>query len=317
MKRVFISLLAVIGMILAAPLGSEAGGDVQITAAAGVSVWLDDDFKGETPADGSGLYLGNIAAGSHVMRAARNGYMPLTIALAVEDDRTIEVALKLTAPAMDEEDLVTRINGVIEKEAGTFLLRSLPLRATIFFDGQELGLTDKKLNHVEPGEHAIRFVHNGKELQGTFMINANDILAIKADFVKGEISLQTDQVETGMGPVEIMLHTAKGKKPAFFKHRMHQDMFACAECHHGKNDKEQQTSYVEGMKIQKCVVCHNSTMANKQLSHFKLAAHARCKGCHKTAAEKGKAGPVIKCSGCHTDNSNDDSPEDATAPEAE
>lgn len=287
------------GLIFLVPSISGAGGDVQITAAAGIGVWLDDDFKGKTPEDGSGLFLADVAAGSHSLRAARNGYVPLVMNLTVEDNRSVEVVLKLSSPEMQVDDMVTRINEVVEEESGTLLLRSLPLNANILFDGQSIGLADKKLKHVPPGKHSIRFVHKGKELKSDFMVNANEILIIKADFAKGKISRQADEVVTGMGPVQMVLHTAMAKKPAAFPHKKHQDMFECAECHHSKDDKNQQTPYVEGMKIQKCVACHNDSMANKKLNHFKLAAHARCKGCHKKAAQTGKAGPVIKCSGCH------------------
>jgi hypothetical protein len=61
-----------------------------------------------------------------------------------------------------------------------------------------------------------------------------------------------------------------------------------------------QIPYTEGMIIQHCVTCHNPKMKNKKLNSLMLAAHTRCKGCHKkVVAESGTAGPIAKCSGCH------------------
>ena len=99
------------------------------------------------------------------------------------------------------------------------------------------------------------------------------------------------------GPADMVLETAKKKKPAEFPHKKHQDLMPCSECHHGKDDAGKQTAYKEGMKIQKCASCHDKDMANAKLNNFMKAAHANCKDCHKKGY-KGKKGPT-KCSGCH------------------
>lgn len=99
------------------------------------------------------------------------------------------------------------------------------------------------------------------------------------------------------GPEEIVLKTAKARKPALFPHKKHQDMYECATCHHTKDAAGKQGPYVAGEE-KKCESCHNKDMANNKLNSFKSAAHARCKECHKKAQKEGKDAPT-KCTGCH------------------
>ena len=106
-----------------------------------------------------------------------------------------------------------------------------------------------------------------------------------------------------LGPEIIKLQTSRKRKPAIFPHRKHQEMWSCDNCHHGKDSDGDQIPYTAGMEIQHCVTCHNPTsMKNKKLNNLMLASHARCKGCHKqvVAETGGKAGPIAKCSGCHS-----------------
>ncbi len=98
------------------------------------------------------------------------------------------------------------------------------------------------------------------------------------------------------GPANMILKTARAKKPAHFSHKKHQDMFKCATCHHTKGPDGKQQAYTEGMKIQKCETCHDSMKG--KLKGLKGAAHTRCKGCHKKMKKEGKNAPT-KCSGCH------------------
>ena len=96
----------------------------------------------------------------------------------------------------------------------------------------------------------------------------------------------------------MVLKTAKARKPAFFPHKKHQDMYSCDTCHHTKDATGKQGPYVEGQE-KKCVTCHNKKdMPNKKLNGFKKIGHARCKECHKKMKKEGKKAPT-KCSGCH------------------
>ena len=97
-------------------------------------------------------------------------------------------------------------------------------------------------------------------------------------------------VEVSIGPEEVMLKTKEARKPAFFPHHVHQDMFSCNKCHHVNKGV---------MVIDDCDKCHNLDISNPDVNSFKKAAHKLCKDCHKAInKEEGREAPV-KCSGCH------------------
>ncbi len=120
-------------------------------------------------------------------------------------------------------------------------------------------------------------------------------LAILFSFLIVSMAVSADD----NGPETMVLKTTKdqAKKPKTvnFNHRDHQGRMKCGECHHTKGDDGKQKEYFDGMKIQKCDVCHfkGSGMPEKnpKLATFKDAAHENCKSCHKEAK---KQNPQLK-----------------------
>ncbi|MCK5227620.1 MAG: cytochrome c3 family protein [Desulfobulbaceae bacterium] len=96
------------------------------------------------------------------------------------------------------------------------------------------------------------------------------------------------------GPADMVLKTTKGKKPANFPHKLHQESFKCGDCHHGQTADGKKVDYIDGQEIGRCASCHNPDMANLKLNSYKNAGHANCKGCHKDMIK----GPT-KCNDCH------------------
>jgi hypothetical protein len=95
--------------------------------------------------------------------------------------------------------------------------------------------------------------------------------------------------------------TIKGKKPARFPHATHLNMgLKCGVCHHDSDHKPLSVDAIASLgdptKL-RCVSCHNSDHADKDLRKAKDVFHARCKTCHKAGYE-GKKGPT-KCNACH------------------
>ena len=106
------------------------------------------------------------------------------------------------------------------------------------------------------------------------------------------------------GPAEMTLKAEKGNKPVKFGHKAHQDLYACADCHHGQDADGKQAPLAEGAAIEKCAACHNAEKMPSddpkfKLNSFKGAAHDNCKGCHKAAAAEGNTAAPTKCAGCH------------------
>jgi hypothetical protein len=121
-------------------------------------------------------------------------------------------------------------------------------------------------------------------------------LAVAASMTFCFALVTADTASANAGDADMVLKTAAAKKPAAFPHKKHQDMYPCAECHHGA-DAGKQAPYVAGEE-KKCESCHNADFGNAKLNSFKAAAHENCKKCHEAAAKEGKNAPT-KCAGCH------------------
>jgi len=302
-KKIFLSVLcsiAFLGMLL--PQKIFAGAILQISTEPGVSVWLNKDFMGKTDAEQNGMVIKDLAPGEYVLKAFMPGYDPVETLVSAENGKTVEWRIQLVKPAVKVEDEVKRIESkmVRSEPMGTIFLKSIPLNAEIFLDGKSIGPADKKLTYVPAGEHAARFVLQKHELVKKFSLEPDEEIFLQADFMQGTIAVESIPLVGNLGPAVIKMETSRSRKPALFPHRRHQEKYDCADCHHGMDSAGNQIPYSEGMEIKHCVTCHNAKMKNKRLNGLMLAAHTRCKGCHKKVVEEsGKAGPIARCSGCH------------------
>lgn len=276
-------------------------GDLKISGPPGVKVWLNNEFKGETTLLYHGLYLENLSEGFYTIKAESPDNQILLDSFFLTSDRITELTLDFTPPeTMVMEDIVQRKKITAPGAGGVLILRSIPLSARIFLDGQEVGLADIIIRNVPATEHKVRFVFQGKELAFAFTLTTGEELTLKANFKKDRIIKQSNRDKIDFGPEKMLLSAAHSRKPARFPHKEHQKKIECAECHHTKDAQGHQLPYFDGMMIQRCATCHNKdNMPNSKLSSFKLVAHYSCKGCHKRLSEAEKAGPISDCIGCH------------------
>lgn len=275
---------------------ASATGDLHIVAPAGVKVWLNNHFQGTTGA--TGLIIENITGGDYILRAEKDGDTVVE-RFFLEDGRAIEVVLDFSPPAMRVDDLNRRVTAISRSGNGCELvLRSIPLHAQVFLDGQDLGRTDKRVRNLEPGEHTITFVLGSRTLEKTYTLAAKESRTIKADF--REEQLDSGLKDSASLPAELLIQSASSRQPTLFPHAKHQEFLECGDCHHGRDAEGRQVPYAEGMKITRCISCHSSKeMKNRKLNSLKLAGHALCKGCHRKMVKQGFAPPIVRCVGCH------------------
>lgn len=280
-----------------------AGSLLQINAEPGVSIWMNGHSIGKIGGEEQGMLLRVLEPGAYVLKASRPGYNPVETVFTVGNEQSVEWHVVLAGPVMQVEDTVLRVESTMlrSEPTGTMVLQSIPLNAEILLDGKPIGKTGKKVTFVPAGAHTVRFIFQQQQLEKQVSLLEGESLLLRADFMKSEVVGESDMIGSRLGAATIKMQTALKRKPALFPHRRHQDMFECAVCHHGMDSDERKLPYTEGMDILHCAACHNPTsLENRKLNNLKLAAHTLCKGCHrKTVAEKGTAGPIDKCTGCH------------------
>ncbi|MDM8515321.1 SUMF1/EgtB/PvdO family nonheme iron enzyme [Desulfobacterales bacterium HSG16] len=191
-QAVIFLFLPVLFLLSATPCPAFSGGDIQITCEQGVRIWLDNAFKGKTLADENGMFIENLKSGTYKIKAIKSGYKPEIKIAKVRRGKTIEVRFRFTTPAMKVENLTEGGRAYSSAGYGTLILRSLPLRAEVFLDGEKIGTTDTKVSHVAARKHRIKFVFKGKVLEKNYNLGANQVLKLKAHFKKNRIMEERD-----------------------------------------------------------------------------------------------------------------------------
>ncbi len=187
--KTFLTTCLGIVILLGLPLPVLAQeGDIQITTEEGVIINLDDDIKGKTTAEEGGMYIEDVSAGKHKVKAEKPGAGTLEATVMVQEGRTTEISMHFTSPPMEVHNLVDKKEVVSMKGVGNLVLRSVPLHASVYLDGKEMGSTDMEIRCVPAGRHEIKFVcHDDRVLQDSFLLRPGETLRLKGHFRKNRI----------------------------------------------------------------------------------------------------------------------------------
>ena len=71
------------------PAISADKGFIQVKAPAGISIFLDGDFKGKTSSDFGGIILEDVSPGSHAIKAVKSGFTPKQATLSVRANSVV------------------------------------------------------------------------------------------------------------------------------------------------------------------------------------------------------------------------------------
>ena len=203
--HLFITLSAL--LLYTLPMEAAGGGDIQITCEPGIRIWVNDEFKGKTTSLDSGMFLEGLVPGTYRIKAVKSGFEPVFKEANVVRGKTIEIKIAITTPAIQVENLITGETGGQDTTVGTIIFRSVPLHATIYIDGTQIGTTDTQVKNIATGRHRIKFVYKGQILEGDYVLNTNQTLKLKAHFKKGKIINEHEETLTnsiGMTFVRIM-----------------------------------------------------------------------------------------------------------------
>jgi hypothetical protein len=97
---IMVTLVAVAALLF--PLNSGAGekpATLKVSCAPGVTVMLDGQSAGQCMEDGSGLLIGGVPAGNHVLRLSAEGFMDKVIRIQVAQGQSMAVAVDQLDPA--------------------------------------------------------------------------------------------------------------------------------------------------------------------------------------------------------------------------
>jgi len=191
MNRFHRSAFAFLFLALAsAPLraGTEAG-QIEIGGQPGAQVLLDGLPKGTIPADDASLRLGQIPAGEHRLKIARQGFQSPEISILLGPGSTARYVVK-----SEKGKFVIESAGEskIAAQTGALLVQTLPLNCTITIPGLKLEAQRKakdewRVNDVPSGDYPCTLEALGKVLRADIPIRPGVTTALYADFLQGKV----------------------------------------------------------------------------------------------------------------------------------
>jgi hypothetical protein len=164
-------------------------GSLQVTCEPGVRIYIDHQFFGMTNETDNGLFIEELAPGTHRLKAVRSGFAPVVQEVDVVQDVAVEAVIDFEASgeaAGAEEAPEGAAKPAIPKgrtNVGTLLLSSDPVGAKVFIDGEYKGDADIVVDNREAGRHTIVFQMGDRKLSGTFTLSRHEVLKLQANFL--------------------------------------------------------------------------------------------------------------------------------------
>jgi len=117
------------------PVGQKTGALNIKSNPSGATIMIDTVSKGTTPAT-----VSNLLSGTHTLVLKKTGYKDYTVIVSVMAGRTTNLSYTLTK---------------LPPTTGSIVVNSIPSGATILLDGTSKGTTNRTLEDIAPGTHAI------------------------------------------------------------------------------------------------------------------------------------------------------------------
>lgn len=142
------------------PMAGQPTGRVLVRSTpAGAEVAVNGERRGVTP-----LALRDLPYGSYLVSITRQGYAgqqhQVTLN-AARPSQSLEIGLAGGAGGRSSGSITTSASPVPGATQGSLLIESRPVGVTVYVDGRPAGITPIRIEHLAPGEHAVRLERSG------------------------------------------------------------------------------------------------------------------------------------------------------------
>ena len=174
-----VMLLTMVGCIcLSSPhlLAAEKG-HIQVTAPAGIKIFLDSSFKGTTNDDDGGLIIQDVEPGVYTIKAVKTDFAPQSMSLTVVAGEVKAVSLKKFIPKIQIEQTGGPDQKGMTLKTGTLIIQSLPIKCkiTIAKVGISYSKTEPKwtAKKFPIGTYVLSATSGSRQLTGEFTVKEN------------------------------------------------------------------------------------------------------------------------------------------------
>lgn len=198
MKIILITLL----MCFAHSTTNAQNAYIQVNGEAGLSVFLNGQFKGKTTAELNGYIIENVTPGSNRIKIVKEGYTPFEENISVRSGEVLSYKVKPFAKHVvtisekgnnDETDKKASI------ATGKLIIQSVPIEIKITIPDIE-GISDKLktkdewiADKIPAGQYKIIFSFNNKIIEKDVEITGDETVRVFANMLNGEIKVKNSQ----------------------------------------------------------------------------------------------------------------------------
>jgi hypothetical protein len=172
---------------------------IQVTGEPGLSVYLNDQFKGKTTAEFGGYIVENVTPGKNTIKIVKQGYTPYEEFVTVKAGEvfaykvkpfakhTVSISQKGNTDETDKKQVVP---------TGKLTIQSLPIEIKITIPQIEGVSNSQKskdewmVNKIPTGKYTIQFAYNQKNVETEVEIKENILSSVFVNMLNGEVSIQ-------------------------------------------------------------------------------------------------------------------------------
>jgi TonB family protein len=203
-----ISLLVL--SVISVKLSAQQDCYIQVKAEPNIKVFLNDEFKGITNLEYSGLIIEKLKAGNYKIRIVKDGYSPQTETIILNPGEVKIYQVKPFVPQYKITQSGNKQQQTIELKTGSLKIQSLPVEIQI--EIPDLNIKSSKsddewnIEDIPIGLYKVKFTWGNKILLDTVRIEQNEFNHIFADLIKGKVEIRSKSIyqkDTGIADQSI------------------------------------------------------------------------------------------------------------------
>jgi len=175
-------------------------GDLRVTCAPGLNVFLDGDFVGVSTPKYEGKYLSGLSAGEHTIMIKKVGFSPKELSVTVGSS-SHQIVVGELLPSSNSNQPETTARDVVGRPEGTIEITSTPQECSVEFDGRKIVKYEPIMTipGVPIGDYDMRFESSGAVLRSNVIVKADTVSRIEADIPNNRVETIAGDSDDG-GP---------------------------------------------------------------------------------------------------------------------
>jgi hypothetical protein len=172
---------------------------IQVTGEPGLSVFLNDQFKGKTTAEFGGYIVENVTPGKNSIKIVKEGYTAYEEFVTVKAGEVFAYKVKPFAKhavSISEKGNNDETDKKQSVPTGKLTIQSLPIEIKITIPKIE-GVSNRQktkdewmVNKIPAGKYAVQFVYNEKNVETEIEIKQSTLSSVFVNMLNGEVTIQ-------------------------------------------------------------------------------------------------------------------------------